>query len=116
MPTEEVKFTAILGDLQHKTDLYVEFKTYGPVVEKYFLNSSQADYLRNQRPDLVPPNDPSGHPPSVHQLGTVFEFNYYTSLPFRFSYLCWVREQEPDHFGLGFMLHTIGTSILSDTL
>jgi len=81
------QFTAILGDLSHKTDLYLEFKTFGPVVEFYFTNRHQANWLRKHHPELVPPPEQPGQEPSEHTLGTAFEFYYYSDLAFRLQYL-----------------------------
>jgi hypothetical protein len=81
------QYTAVLGDLLHKTDVYVHFGDYGPVPEPYFTNFHQATYLRNNYPELVPPPASPGQLPSDHTLGTIFEFHYYISPAFRSRYL-----------------------------
>lgn len=81
----KIQFTAILGDLQHKTDVYISLQDFGPDVERFFANHSQAEFLRDHFPELVP--DQPGSPPSDHHLGTIFEFHYYFDLAFRFRYL-----------------------------
>jgi len=74
--------TAILGDLAHKSDLYLRFGTYGPTVECYFTNLHQAQFLRQHYPEAIT------HPgSSVHTLGTLFEYHYYSNLTFKLSYL-----------------------------
>lgn len=80
------QFTAILGDLTHKQDLYLAFGDFGPSVECYFSNSHQASWLIQHAPALLPP----GHH-SEHFLGTVFEFQYYSNLSLRLDYLAWFR-------------------------
>jgi len=92
--TSSYQFAAILGDLQHKLDVYLTVGTYGPIAEAYFPNSAQATWLRTHYPELVPPPAQPGQPPSDHTLGTVFEFHYYSDLPFRVNYLTWLRAQQ----------------------
>jgi hypothetical protein len=81
------QFQAVLGDLDHKRDVYLAVGTYGPAAERYFTNRHQASYLRRYRPDLVPPPAQPGQPPSDHTLGTVFESTYFTDPLFRSEYL-----------------------------
>jgi hypothetical protein len=88
-----VQFTAILGDLKHKNDVYIELQDFGPHVDLYFSNKSQAAFLRRHYPDLVPPPASPGQPPSDHTLGTIFEFHYYTELEFRLFYLSILRNR-----------------------
>lgn len=87
--SRSVQYKAILGDLQHKTDVYILIGDFGPVAEQFFSNSHQADYIRQQRPDLLPEN-PS-QPPSDHQIGTIFEFYYFVDPYFRSVYLAYIR-------------------------
>jgi hypothetical protein len=86
-------YLAILGDLQHKIDVYISFGTFGPAPEAYLTNSSQADYLRDHRPDLIPPGTPT-QPPSDHSLGTIFEISYFQDPVFRHSYLAWLNSRD----------------------
>jgi len=86
----DYQFAAILGDLQHKTDCYLVYGGYGPPIEPYFTNESQAAYLRSTRPDLVPPPASPGQNPSFKSLGTVFERTYFTSPGFRTDYIRWL--------------------------
>lgn len=86
-PDRLKQFKAVLGDLRHKEDLYLHFGDFGPVPEAYFTNKSQAKYLRSFAKHLVPRPDPSGHPPSDHNLGSIFEVHYYSDLNFRLAYL-----------------------------
>jgi len=81
------QFAAILGDLEHKRDVYLAVHDFGQVPEQYFTNSHQARWLRSFRSDLVPPPASPGQPPSDHTLGTVFEFHYYSDISFRLLYL-----------------------------
>jgi hypothetical protein len=86
-----LQFAAILGDLEHKKDVYLTLRDFGPHIDRLFSNSAQAHYLRQYRPDLVPPCEPNGTCPSDKTLGTVFEHRYYTDLQFRTDYLSRVR-------------------------
>jgi hypothetical protein len=80
-------FTAILGDLEHKKDVYIHYGTYGPAVEKFFTNLHQSRYLQVHYPSLVPGKAPDGTPPSDHRIATVFECLYYRDPIFRSAYL-----------------------------
>jgi hypothetical protein len=86
-----VKYTAILGDLQHKLDVYKLFVNFGPIVEQHLSNRAQGEYLKLKYPELVPGKDPSGNDPSEHTLGTIFEFHYYTDPYFCGLYLNWLH-------------------------
>jgi len=90
-PDRIVQFAAILGDLEHKKDVYVALRDFGPQVDRLFSNASQAAYLRRYRPDLIPPPAPNGTLPNDHALGTVFEFHYYTDIRFRLDYVPRIR-------------------------
>lgn len=96
--SESIQFTAILGDLLHKQDVYVTKQNFGPEIDRFFSNHHQANYLRAFRPDLIPPPASPNQPPNDHTLGTVFEFHYYSDLNFRFTYIQRLR-QSPDFFG-----------------
>lgn len=85
------QFSAILGDLLHKQDVYLLFGDFGSGPEAYFSNHSQASFLRTHFPELVPPPGSPDQPPSDHTLGTVFEYHYYTHLGFKLHYLAWLR-------------------------
>jgi hypothetical protein len=87
------KFTAILGDLQHKQDVYLTCLNYGPKTEHYFTNEHQATWLREKYPGLVPEPAQPGQTPSEHSVATVFEYNYYTNLKFKLCYLHWLRKE-----------------------
>jgi hypothetical protein len=87
----EVQYTAILGDLQHKQDVYLVFGTFGLRVERFFSRSHQASYLRQHHPSLVPPGHPNGTPPSEHTVSTAFEYYYYSRAYVRTQYLQYVR-------------------------
>lgn len=78
----DVQFSAIKGDLRHKTDVYALFNTFGPSIDRYFSNKSQADYLRAHRPDLIPSPELNDH-----SLGTIFEDNYERDIAFRACYI-----------------------------
>lgn len=76
-----IQFSAILGDLAHKTDVYLHAGVHGPAVECLFTNHNQAQYLLDHAPELVPPGNWS-----PHSLGTFFEHFYYSNISFRVSY------------------------------
>jgi hypothetical protein len=83
-----VQFAAILGDLEHKKDVYLSRREFGtPAVDTLLTNRHQATYIRQYYPELVPDKDPSGNPPSTHTLGTIFEYKYYTDVQFKLIYL-----------------------------
>jgi len=82
LPLRALQFTAILGDLQHKSDLYVRYQDYSVRVSCRFANCEQAGYITDTHPEMIPP----GHW-SIHSLGTFFEYYYYSNLTFRFEYM-----------------------------
>jgi hypothetical protein len=85
---KDYKFTAVLGDLHHKEDVYVFFGSASePIVLRLLTNLEQANYLRRRRPDLVPKPQPGNPPYNDHNLGTIFEYHYYTSPVFKRQYL-----------------------------
>jgi hypothetical protein len=77
-----IQFAALLGDLQHKTDVYIARQSFDKTVSCLFSNYEQGKYLLDNHPSLVP----SGHW-SDHSLGTFFEYYYYSNLTFRLDYL-----------------------------
>nr|QYF50207.1 MAG: hypothetical protein [Sichuan deltaflexi-like virus 2] len=77
-----IQFAAILGDLTHKTDVYLSTQSFAPNVTCLFANCEQAGYLFNYHPTLIPPGNWNNH-----SIGTFFEFFYYSNLTFRLSYL-----------------------------
>lgn len=77
-----IQFSAILGDLTHKQDVYCQRQLFGPNVTCLFDNFEQARFLQVYFPGIVPPGYWS-----THALGTFFEHCYQSSLDFRFSYL-----------------------------
>lgn len=79
------QFTAILGDLKHKNDVYILFGDFGSVPEAYFPNSAQAAYLRKFRPDLIDEDIPGRL--SDHTVATIFEYCYYVDPNFASDYL-----------------------------
>jgi len=84
-PLAAIQFSAILGDLLHKQDLYVKFGDFSIETTCHFANYQQACYLHQRVSGLVPP----GHH-SVHSLGTYFEHYYYSNISFRIDYLSFV--------------------------
>lgn len=76
-----LQFSAILGDLQHKQDLYIATQRFDTSVSCAFSNCNQAHFLLTLHPSLIPEGNWSNH-----SLGTFFEYQYYTNLSFRFSY------------------------------
>lgn len=81
------QLTALLGDLRHKTEVYRLYQEFGPDIERFLTNEHQADYLRRYCPELVPTPDQPGQTPSVHLLGTIFEYHFEVSASFRLFYL-----------------------------
>jgi hypothetical protein len=77
-----IQFAAILGDLQHKQDVYVREQNWLPTTTCAFSNCNQAHYFLTRTPDLLPDGNWSNH-----SVGTFFEFFYYSNLTFRLSYL-----------------------------
>lgn len=86
--------SAYRGDLHHKLDLH---RLFDNCSDSRFLilitASSQASYLRTNRPELVPPSNPNGTAPSDHTVSTSFEHHYLVDNTFASQYLKWVRIQ-----------------------
>jgi len=80
--THLVQFTALLGDLQHRSDVHIHYQDFGPRYVDFFSNLAQAKYVIHNHPELV-----CDIHWSTHSLGTVFEYYYYTDLSFRLKYL-----------------------------
>jgi len=84
----EYQFSAILGDLQHKTDVYIALRSFNSPEALYLISGvSQAKYLQFSHPELVPEAPPGGNLPSIHTLATIFEFHYYKDVWFKSEYL-----------------------------
>jgi hypothetical protein len=77
-----IQFAAILGDLSHKSDVYLSRQNFNITTTCLFANCEQAGYLLSSAKPLVPPGNWNNH-----SLGTFFEFFYYSNLTFRFDYL-----------------------------
>lgn len=77
-----IQFPAILGDLSHKTDVYLQRRAFTSNVTCLFANCEQAHYYLLYAPDLLPPGNYNNH-----SIGTFFEYQYYSNLTFRFDYL-----------------------------
>jgi hypothetical protein len=87
--TSSYKFSALIGDLDHKRMLYFTFRSGShPTVLMLIKNETQGKYLMKFRPDLMPP--PSSGEPHWHELGTIFEFHYATDPDFACSYILYV--------------------------
>lgn len=87
------QFQAVIGDLDHKKDVYLFFgRADNAVVLKFLTNAAQAQWVRENRADLIPTHPP-GIPPSDHRIASVFEENYVLPL-FRFQYLFWLKTQD----------------------
>lgn len=82
-----VQFSALLGDLQHRTDVHLSLGTFGPPVVPFFSAANQSAWLQNFRPELI--CDPRWN---LHTRSTVFEFYYYSDLEFRLVYLQTFRD------------------------
>jgi len=94
-PSSSLQFPAILGDAQHRIDVYLACNRFdAPVVDSYLTGLAQSNWLRTHRPDLVPGRDPSGNLPSIARLSTIFEANYWSCVSFRSQYLRWLYEQD----------------------
>jgi hypothetical protein len=78
-----IQFSAILGDLSHKQDLYLLTQSFGISTSCHFSNTNQAGYLLTRTVSLIP----IGHQWNNHSLGTFFEHFYYSNLSFRLNYL-----------------------------
>jgi len=94
------RFGAIIGDLDHKKDVYLLLGGFSTDVTTHFSSASRARYLREHRPDLVPDPAQPGQPPSDSRLGTIFEHQYYVDVGFRVNYLSWLRTQVFPQTGL----------------
>jgi hypothetical protein len=78
-----LQFTAILGDLQHKHDLFVLSQSFDNSVSCHFSSCNQAGYVLEYTPWLVPSQPPLNN----HSISTLFEAQYYSNLSFKFGYL-----------------------------
>lgn len=88
------QFNAILGDLRHKEDVYIILQKWGPeVINRFFSAKSQASWLKQYAPQLVPPKNPNGVPPSDHTVSTYFEAAY-NAPDFRARYVAWLQTQD----------------------
>lgn len=77
-----IQFAAILGDLSHKTDVYLREQNFLSNTTCAFANCNQAHYLLVRAPELIPDGNWNNH-----SLGTFFKYFYYSNLTFRLSYL-----------------------------
>jgi len=77
-----IQFAAIIGDLDHKKDVYLLQKSFDQRVTCLFSNCEQGWYLTAHEPSLIPPGNWN-----EHSLGTFFEYFYFSNLTFRFDYL-----------------------------
>lgn len=76
-----IQFAAILGDLSHKTEVYLARQSYSTYTTCLFANCEQAGYLLSSSFQLPPGSY------NNHSLGTFFVFFHYSNLTFRFDYL-----------------------------
>lgn len=83
----EVQLHALCGDNQQKLDTYRFLADFGPGIDRLFSRKFQSWYLLKYHPELVPPPQQPGQPPSEHTLSTVFEFYYYRSVTFSSEYM-----------------------------
>jgi len=84
----EYQFSAILGDLHHREDVYIALQSFNSREALLLISGkSQAYYLQLHHPELVPETPPDGNKPSVHTLSTIFEFHYYKDVWFKTEYL-----------------------------
>lgn len=77
-----IQFAAILGDLIHKSDVYLARQNFNTTTTCLFSNAEQAHFITAAHPELIPTGNWNNH-----SLGTFFEFFYYSNLTFRFDYL-----------------------------
>jgi hypothetical protein len=86
----ELQISAVAGDLLHKQDVYCAFHSVSePRALGLLTNTAQARWLEAHRPDLVPPHNPNGTPPSDHAIATRFEAAYLPLSTLRQAYLQW---------------------------
>lgn len=87
----ELQLRAAAGDLLHKQDVYCAYHSVSDLEALNKLtNSAQAAWLKSRYPDLVPPKNPNGTPPSDHSVATVFEAEYTLLSDLRRHYLRWL--------------------------
>jgi hypothetical protein len=82
----DVQLHALCGDLQQRLDTHRFLADFGTGIDRLFSRTFQAWYLRKYHPELVPPPQQPGVPPSEKTLSTVFEFYYYRSILFSSEY------------------------------
>lgn len=85
----ERQLGAFFGDLDHKREVVNFYQKVGGDVQTFFHNKHQAWYVRKFFPDLIA-SHAGMQAPSTHTVGTIFEYNFHTSVCFRFAYLRWL--------------------------
>lgn len=91
--SSEVNFTSALGDLRHREDVLLTFGVNTSVIERFLSISHLSDWLKENYPDFVPPDNPNGQSPSDRTIAGFFKYYYYISVSLRVSYLKWLRTQ-----------------------
>lgn len=83
------KYTAILGELQSKLDLYLAAGDYNTEFEEYFSVINKSIYLKTFHKELLPfPQNRVA--PSDKRISAAFNFHYYQSPSFKQAYLSYV--------------------------
>jgi hypothetical protein len=89
--SKNYKFTAAIGDLDHKKFVYQFFgSTSDKVVRDLITNRNQALYLQKFNPGLIPLLDEPGTKLNDHSMGTVFEYRYATDKRFVTEYMMYI--------------------------
>lgn len=80
--TRAIQFSALLGDLTHRSDVHLHFRDFGPAFVPFFSAHNQSAWLLVHAHWAV--CDPAW---SAHTTSTVFEHLYTSNLTFRLDYL-----------------------------
>lgn len=92
----EYRLTAVLGDLEHKAEVYTSFGSASlDIVLNLITNREQANYIRERYPELIPADLSDAND---HTIGTIFEYNYKTSITFVYHYKIYLQEVKTNVF------------------
>jgi hypothetical protein len=81
-------YNSWLGDTEHRLACQRHIgELNDQELQKHVSAKAQAEYLRNNHPEAIPPNNPNGTPPSEHTISTVFEYLYHCQPGFSSEYL-----------------------------
>lgn len=81
------------GDIAHRNLVHDWVGYIGPSLDLFVSAASQAQWLKEHHPALVPPKNPNGTPPNDHTVSSEFEYLYATWAQVRRDYIRWLLSQ-----------------------